>query len=85
MLDDPSLAGKAVLTGGTGSRGVVTTASYEARKYGCRSAMPTAQALRLCPHAICVKVPGDRIRELSRAMFAVLDTFSPARAAAVGR
>ena len=77
VLDDPSLAGKAVLTGGTGSRGVVTTASYEARKYGCRSAMPTAQALRLCPHAICVKVPGDRIRELSRAMFAVLDTFSP--------
>ena len=77
VLDDPALAGKAVLTGGTGPRGVVTTASYEARKFGCRSAMPTAQALRLCPHAVCVKVPGARIRELSQAMFAVLDTFSP--------
>ncbi len=77
VLDDPALTGKAVLTGGTGPRGVVTAASYEARKYGCHSAMPTAHALRLCPHAICVKVPGTRIRELSRAMFTVLDTFSP--------
>ena len=75
VLDNPALAGKAVLTGGAGPRGVVTTASYEARKFGCRSAMPTAQALRLCPHAICVKVPGERIRELSQRMFAVLDDF----------
>ena len=77
VLDDPSLKGKAVLTGGTGPRGVVSTASYEARKYGCRSAMPMAQALRQCPHAVCVDVPGTRIRELSQQMFAVLDTFSP--------
>ncbi|MEM1109501.1 MAG: DNA polymerase IV [Planctomycetota bacterium] len=77
VRDDPSLRGKAVLTGGTGKRGVVTTASYEARKFGCRSAMPTATALRLCPHAICVKVPGEKIREASQAMFAVLDDFSP--------
>ena len=77
VLDDPSLKGKAVLTGGTGNRGVVTTASYEARKYGCRSAMPMSEALRRCPHAICVKVPGERIREKSRAMFEVLETFSP--------
>ncbi|MEO1236076.1 MAG: DNA polymerase IV [Planctomycetota bacterium] len=77
VRDDPSLRGKAVLTGGTGKRGVVTTASYEARKYGCRSAMPMATALRLCPHAVCVKVPGEKIREASRAMFAVLDDFSP--------
>jgi len=77
VLDDPSLKGKAVLTGGTGPRGVVTTASYEARKYGCRSAMPTAQALRLCPHAVCVKVPGERIREKSRQVFELLDAFSP--------
>jgi len=76
-LDDPSLAGKAVLTGGTGPRGVVTTASYEARKFGCHSAMPMSIALRRCPHAICVKVPGERIRELSQQVFAVLDAFSP--------
>ena len=77
VLDDPSLRGKAVLTGGTGNRGVVTTASYEARAFGCRSAMPMSVALRLCPHAVCVKVPGERIREKSRAMFAVLEDFSP--------
>ncbi|MEM6460235.1 MAG: DNA polymerase IV [Planctomycetota bacterium] len=77
VRDDPSLRGKAVLTGGTGPRGVVTTASYEARKYGCRSAMPMGRALRLCPHAVCVKVPGEKIREASAAMFAVLDDFSP--------
>ena len=76
-LDDLSLKGKAVLTGGTGPRGVVTTASYEARKFGCHSAMPMAVALRRCPHAICVKVPGERIRELSQQVFAVLDAFSP--------
>lgn len=77
VLDHPSLAGKAVLTGGSGKRGVVTTASYEARKFGCHSAMPMAQAMRLCPHATCVKVPGERIRECSQAMFKVLDDFSP--------
>ncbi len=76
-LDDPTLRGKAVLIGGTGPRSVVTTASYEARRFGCRSAMPMAKARRLCPHALIVKVPGDRIRDLSRAMFAVLDDFSP--------
>ena len=77
VLDDPSLRGKAVLTGGNGPRGVVTTASYEARKFGCHSAMPMGQALRLCPHAVCVKVPGDRIRQKSREVFAVLDRYSP--------
>jgi DNA polymerase-4 len=77
VLDDPSLRGKAVLTGGSGPRGVVTTASYEARKFGCRSAMPTARALKLCPHAICVKVPGQRIREVSDQLFAVLDEACP--------
>lgn len=75
--DRPELRGKAVLTGGDGPRGVVTTASYEARPYGCRSAMPMATAKRLCPHAIIVKVSGDQIREASRRVFEVLDGVSP--------
>ncbi|MEM9415768.1 MAG: DNA polymerase IV [Planctomycetota bacterium] len=77
VLDDPSLKGKPVLVGGTGPRGVLSTASYEARKFGCRSAMPTAVALRLCPHATIVKVPGARIRELSGKLFDILERVSP--------
>ena len=77
VLDDPSLKGKPVLVGGSGPRGVLSTASYEARKFGCRSAMPTAVALRLCPHAIIVKVPGERIREMSAKLFDILDRVSP--------
>lgn len=77
VLDDPSLRGKPVLIGGTGPRGVLSTASYEARVYGCHSAMPTAVALRLCPHAKVVKVPGARIREMSSRLFEILDRVSP--------
>lgn len=77
VLDDPSLKGKPVLVGGGGPRGVLSTASYEARKFGCRSAMPTAVALRLCPEARLVKVPGERIREMSGKLFDILDRVSP--------
>lgn len=77
VLDDPSLKGKPVLVGGGGPRGVLSTASYEARKFGCRSAMPTAVALRLCPDAVLVKVPGERIREMSSKLFDILDRVSP--------
>ncbi len=76
-LDDPTLKGKAVLIGGTGPRAVVTTANYEARKFGCRSAMPMSQARRLCPHALVVKVPGARIRELSARVFEIMEAYSP--------
>jgi DNA polymerase-4 len=77
---DPEGAGKApcLIVGGTReSRGVVCSASYEARKFGVRSAMPIARALRLCPHAMCVPVPSRACREKSREIRAVLDTFSP--------
>jgi DNA polymerase-4 len=55
MLQDPSLFGKAVIVGGSSDRGVVTTCSYEARKFGVRSAMPMRKAMELCPQAIIVK------------------------------
>ncbi len=75
--DDPSLRGRPVLTGGDGPRGVVSTASYEARVFGCRSAMPMAVARRLCPQAIVVPVPGAKIREASSRLFEILDDVSP--------
>lgn len=77
QLDDPSLRGKPVLVGGAGPRGVVAAASYEARVYGCRSAMPMAVARRLCPQAVIVKGHFDRYREESRKVFDILETFTP--------
>ncbi len=55
MINDPSLKGKAVIVGGSRDRGVVTTCSYEARKFGVHSAMPMKKAVQLCPHAILVR------------------------------
>jgi DNA polymerase-4 len=75
--DNPDLRGKPILVGGSGKRGVVTTASYEARPFGCRSAMPTGQALRLCPHAIVVPIRMEVYAQASRQVRAVLERFSP--------
>src|SRR5947209_688049 len=77
QLDDPALRGKPVLVGGDGPRGVVTTASYEARPFGCHSAQPMAVAKRLCPHAIIVPTRFSRYREVSQRLFEIFDEFSP--------
>ena len=74
---DPSLQGKPVLVGGAGGRGVVASASYESRRYGCRSAQPMVQALRLCPRAIVVPPRPGLYREASRAFHAILRGCSP--------
>ena len=78
---DPEGAGKAplLIVGGSAERrGVVMSASYEARAYGVRSAMPMARALRLCPGATIVPVPWEACAEKSRAMREVLRRFTPA-------
>ena len=76
QLDDPSLRGKPVIVG-KGDRGVVSAASYEARKFGVRSAMPVVQARRLCPQGIFVSGRMRRYSEVSRQVMAVLGEFSP--------
>lgn len=75
--DNPALRGKPVLVGGSSRRGVVAAASYESRKFGCRSAMPMAQALRLCPQAIVVKGGYGKYSEASKLVFEVLRSFTP--------
>jgi len=77
---DPEGAGRAplLIVGGTReSRGVVCSASYEARKFGVRSAMPISRALRLCPQAMCVPVPRRVCGEKSREIRAVLERYAP--------
>jgi DNA polymerase IV len=77
-LFDPSLKGKPVVVGGQANqRGVVSAASYAARKFGVHSAMPLRTAARLCPHAIFVDGHPERYRDYSRKIFQVLKSFSP--------
>ncbi len=79
-LIDPEGAGKAALLivgGSRESRGVVCSASYETRKFGVRSAMPTAQALKLCPQAMCVPVPRGACSRKSAEIRRVLQRFTP--------
>ena len=77
QLDDPQLRGRPVLVGHDGPRGVVAAASYEARRFGCRSAMPMVTARRLCPEAVVVRGRGHRYAEISRRVLAILGDFTP--------
>lgn len=78
VLNNPALRGKPVIVGGLGDRGVVTSASYEARCFGVRSAMPTSRARRLCPGAIFVAPHFSAYIEKSRQVKEVFDSFSVA-------
>ncbi|MGW9375929.1 DNA polymerase IV [Streptomyces xanthophaeus] len=73
----PSLRGKAVIVGGLGPRGVVATASYEARRFGVHSAMPMGQARRLCPNGACLIPRFSLYREVSEVVMGLLRELSP--------
>lgn len=75
--DDPGLRGKPVAVGGAARRGVVAAASYEARVFGVRSAMPMAEALRRCPRLLVVPPRGDRYAEVSCEVFDVFHAYTP--------
>ena len=76
QMDNPALRGRPVMVGG-GERGVVATASYEARRFGVHSAMPAVQARRLCPEGIFVRPRFERYKELSGRIMEVLQAHSP--------
>ena len=78
QLDHPELRGKPVVVGAPpDQRGVVAAASYEARRYGIHSAMPSREAGRRCPDAVFVPVNGKRYQEVSQQIFRILERFSP--------
>ncbi|MEW5910077.1 MAG: DNA polymerase IV, partial [Thermodesulfobacteriota bacterium] len=76
-LDNPHLKGKPVIVGGSRKRGVVSSASYEARKFGIHSAQPMSTALRLCPHAIVLPVRMKRYKEISNRVFNIFYRITP--------
>lgn len=77
ILLNPSLKGKAVIVGGSAERGVVSTCSYEARKYGVHSAMPMKTAVRLCPHAILLRGTVDQYSKYSRLVTEIIASKVP--------
>jgi DNA polymerase-4 len=77
QMDDPSLRGRPILVGSSSNRGVVLTASYEARPFGVGSAMPMARARKLCPDALIVPPRFGRYREISANVMRVFGDFSP--------
>ncbi len=77
QLDDPSLHGRPVIVGGPTRRGVVCAASYEARRFGVRSAMPTARARRLCPDGVFLPPRFGRYAELSERVFGIYRRYTP--------
>ena len=77
QLDDPALRGRPILVGSPSHRGVVLTASYEARPYGVGSAMPMAQARRKCPDALVIPPRFDRYQQVSRMIMSAFADFSP--------
>jgi DNA polymerase-4 len=76
-IKDPTLKGKPVIVGGGGSRGVVTSASYEARAFGVTSAMPVVRARRLCPHGIFVSNDFSSYQDFSHRIRDVFTSFTP--------
>jgi DNA polymerase-4 len=77
IRDQPELAGRAVIVGGTSGRGVVLSASYQARVFGVRSAMPVGRAQRMCPHAVFVAPRHRRYAEVSKEVMAVFRSVTP--------
>src|SRR5215213_8403434 len=77
LLRRPELRGRPVVVGGSGNRGVVAAANYEARAYGVHSAMPSARARRLCPHAVFIAGRYDDYAAYSRRMHDVFLSFTP--------
>lgn len=77
ILDNPTLKGKPVIVGGGKERGVVSSASYEARKFGVHSAQPVAKAKRLCPDGIFLPVRMSRYQEVSKQAFEIFQHFTP--------
>ncbi|KJL18628.1 DNA polymerase IV [Microbacterium oxydans] len=77
VLDDPSLRGLPLIIGAPDGRSVVSSASYEARRYGVRAAMPVSQAMRLCPTARIVPPHFHRYQAVSRQVMAIFESFTP--------
>ncbi len=77
VLDNPSLKGKPVIVGGGMKRGVVSAASYEARKFGVHSSIPMAKARRLCSHGVFLPVRMERYKEVSDRVFGIFRRYTP--------